>query len=81
MWCPMIIDWHIGDVIQKLRNQKGLNQTQLAQKVGVNKATIVRIEGGDSKVSRGTYLKIAAVLGTSLADLETEAARLQPKED
>jgi DNA-binding XRE family transcriptional regulator len=72
------IDWHIGDVIRALRKrQRGrMSQTTLAKKVGVNKATIVRAEAGDPKVSRKTYINIAKVLGTDLAFLEVEAARL-----
>lgn len=73
----MDIDWHIGDVITKLRTRRRLNQTALAKVVGVNKATIVRAEDGDLKVSRETYLKIANALQTTLAALESEAARLQ----
>jgi DNA-binding XRE family transcriptional regulator len=73
----MRLDWHIGDVIAKLRKSTTrLNQTALAKKVGVNKATIVRAENGDVKVSRDTYWKICAALNTTLADLEAEAARL-----
>lgn len=72
------IDWHIGDVIRALRKrQRGrMSQTALAKRVGVNKATIVRAEAGDPKVSRETYMNIAKVLGTDLAFLEVEAARL-----
>jgi len=74
------IDWHIGDVIVKLRKRARMNQTALASKVGVNKATIVRAEDGDGKVSRATYLKIALVLKTDIAALEGEAARLQAEQ-
>jgi DNA-binding XRE family transcriptional regulator len=77
----MDIDWHIGDVITKLRKRARMNQTTLALKVGVNKATIVRAEDGDVKVSRETYLKIAHVLKTDIAALEREAARLQAEQD
>lgn len=76
---PMTIEWTIGDVIAKLRAGRRMNQTALGERVGVNKATIVRAEDGDPKVARDTYLKIAEVLGTDLAFLETEAARLQGK--
>lgn len=75
----MDIEWNIGDVIAKLRRGKRMNQTALAEKVGVNKATIVRAEDGDPKVSRDTYLKIASTLGTELVRLEMEASRLQGK--
>jgi DNA-binding XRE family transcriptional regulator len=71
------IEWNIGDVITKLRKRRRMNQTVLGEKVGVNKATIVRAEQGDPKVSRETYIKIATVLGTKLAVLEMEAARLE----
>lgn len=74
------IDWHIGDVIAKLRKRRRMNQTVLGLRVGVNKATIVRAEAGDPKVSRDTYIKIARVLGTDLAALEVEAARLDVNE-
>lgn len=71
------LHWHIGDVITKLRKRRrGMTQTVLAKKAGVNKATIVRAEAGDAKVSRATYINIAKVLGTDLAALEVEAARL-----
>jgi DNA-binding XRE family transcriptional regulator len=73
----MEFKWHIGDVITKLRKRARMNQTVLGKKVGVNKATIVRAEHGDPKVSRDTYLKIATVLHTNIATLEAEAARLQ----
>lgn len=73
----MDINWHIGDVIAKLRKRRRMNQTLMAERVGVSKATIVRAEDGDPKVSRETYINIAEVLGTKLVALEVEAARLQ----
>jgi DNA-binding XRE family transcriptional regulator len=78
----MNIEWHIGDVIENLRKRRRMNQEQLAKAVGVNKATIVRVEDADPKVARGTYLEVARVLGTTLASLEMEAERLAstPKE-
>lgn len=76
----MDIEWHIGDVIAKARKRRRLNQTDLAKRVGVNKATIVRAEDGDPKVARDTYLKIATAVGTELVALETEAARLRARD-
>lgn len=72
----MDINWHIGDVIAKLRKGRRWNQLGLAKKVEVSKATIVRAEAGDAKVARQTYVNIARALGTNLAALEGEAARL-----
>ncbi len=50
----MDIYWHIGDVITKLRKRRRMNQTVLAEKVGVSKATIVRAEDGDVQRHRIT---------------------------
>lgn len=55
-------DWrmfHVGDVVRKLRNDRGWSQTQLADAAGVNKETVVRIESG--LVTRTD--KLAAIAG------------------
>lgn len=70
-------EFDIGDVIRKLRKAKRMNQTDFGKKVGVNKATIVRVEQSDLKVSREIYKASAAVLGLTLAELERRAAHLQ----
>ena|SRR3990172_6012478 len=77
----MEIEWHIGDVVRKLRERRHLSQSQLAKKVGVNKVTIWRVEDADSKVKRETWLKIAEALNTTMAELELEAARLSRREE
>lgn len=70
------LDWHLGDVVRKLREQRRWNQQRLAEAAGVNKATIVRVEeGGNSK--RETLAAVAAALGVSLGEL----FRLLPETD
>jgi DNA-binding XRE family transcriptional regulator len=62
--------FHVGDVIRKLREQKGRNftQTSLGQLAGLNKDTIRRIEQGE-QMRQDTLAKIASVFDLTLADL------------
>lgn len=66
-----VLNWHIGDVVRKLREERRWNQTKLAQVAKVNKATVVRIEeGGNSK--RETLEAVARALGVSLGVLYSQ---------
>jgi len=61
--------FHLGDVVRKLREAKGLTQTQLGQRAaGLNKDTIRRIEQGES-MRQDTLARIAAALDRSLPEL------------
>lgn len=73
----MDIEWNIGDVVTKLRERRRLTQGALAKRASVNKATIVRAEQSDQKIARATWVKIAVALGTTIADVESETARLR----
>ena len=58
----------VGEVIRKAREAKGLNQQELAERVGTTQPTIVRIEHGGVKWSR--YLApIERELGIPAADV------------
>lgn len=64
---PML-SWQIGDVVRKLREQKGLTQGQLAELAGKHVSTVVRVEkGGES--DRATIEAIAHALGLSVAQI------------
>jgi DNA-binding XRE family transcriptional regulator len=57
---------HLGERLLIARRRKKLSQQQLAAAVGVNKATIYRIEKGKSEdIPVGTLKKIAIELGVS----------------
>jgi transcriptional regulator with XRE-family HTH domain len=49
----------VGGVIAQIRNQKGLRQEDLAQRLGVTQTTLSRIESGQSGISVG-HLRLAA---------------------
>ena len=48
---------------KELRKQKHLTQTQLAEKIGVEKGTISKIENGKFNLTLATINKLAAALG------------------
>lgn len=62
------LEWHVGDVVRKLREQRRWTQPKLAAASGVNKGTIVNVEeGGNPKIE--TLTKVAGGLGLTIAQL------------
>lgn len=53
----------IGDRIRKLRIELGIDQKELAERIGVANSTISRLESGQKTPSRETTLKLANILG------------------
>ena len=60
---------HMGERIRFYREQAGLSQEQLAFEVNVSRATIYRIEAGNSQSNIAVLEHIAEVLEVSLSDL------------
>ncbi len=57
----------IGAAIRDWRKKRGLDQGQLAEKVGVSRRWIVQVEKGKSRAAQNLVLKTFDVLGVSLA--------------
>lgn len=55
--------------IARIRRSKGLNQTELAEKVGLTQPTVSRAENGDDSVTLGVFKSIAEGLDVRLSDL------------
>lgn len=55
----------LGSQIKDARNQQGLTQTELAEKAGVSRPTVARVESGED-VSTATLEKVAAALGLAI---------------
>lgn len=69
----MTITDKIGINIRHTRERKGMTLTALADKVGVAKSTIHRLENGVCEhTSLSTFIKIAEELGVSLDELVKE---------
>jgi DNA-binding XRE family transcriptional regulator len=58
-----------GHRIKIARGRRGLTQTQLAEKVGVTRNTINRVENDLARPSLGLLDKIAAVLRVKITEL------------
>ena len=57
--------------VRELRDDKGLNQQELGQLVGVSRQTISLIERGDYNPSIIVCFKLAQVLGAKVEDIFT----------
>ena len=58
-----------GEVIQKLRKQKGWSQEELAEKAKLDPKSIVQIENSKRNPTLKTLQKIASALGISVSKL------------
>lgn len=59
----------LGARINQIRREKGITQSLLAERVGIEPSNISHIERAASKVGLGTLVKIANVLECSVDDL------------
>ena len=53
----------LGDALRTARKRRGMTLAHMAEKVGVTRRTLIRLEKGDSKVNLGTVLACLAVYG------------------
>lgn len=70
-----------GERVRSLRKARGFTQAELADKAGISRAHMNRIEVGNrTEIPPATVSRIAAALGVSLGDLyEGGTERLVPK--
>lgn len=61
----------MGELIACARKEKRWTQEELAQRIGINRMTVVRIEKGSPEVATGWYLTAAWVLGLSILTWQT----------
>ena len=55
--------------VRTIRRMQGLTQAELAERVGMNKTYMVRLEAGDNNVTLKTALRIASALEVDLLTL------------
>ena len=65
----MICSTVVTNCVKKLRTQKGLRQSDLAEAVGVTRQTILAIEKGRLNPSILVCLRIASALDESIGEL------------
>jgi len=59
---------YIAQIIQNARKEKGLKQSQLAEKIGISEKHLSKIETGRNYPALDNFLRIIEVLDLSLKD-------------
>jgi transcriptional regulator with XRE-family HTH domain len=77
---------NVGDDVSAWRKLRGLTQAQVADRSGVSRGTLARLERGDGGVSIETLLRVLRALGVldelpkALDPYETDIGRLRSDE-
>ena len=77
---------HVADDVAAWRKLRGLTQAQLADRSGVSRDTLARLEGGAGGVSVENLLRVLRALGVldslvkALDPYETDVGRLRSEE-
>lgn len=56
----------MGELIFGYRMRRGITQEELAQRAGIDKKSVYRVEGGHSRISSETYNKLLRALDVTL---------------
>lgn len=67
----------IGELIARIRNQRGLTQKELADKLGTSQSAINRIEAGKQNVTLEMLARISDVLNQELISLGNNSVNLR----
>lgn len=63
------LERYLGNTIRELRQKHGLTIAEIAEKVGISRGMLSKIENAQTATSLETLAKLASVLGVSLATL------------
>lgn len=63
----------LGKMVRLGRMQRRLTAQELAERIGVSRSTVQRIEKGDPKVEIGLMFEAAALVGVRLFDADEKA--------
>jgi transcriptional regulator with XRE-family HTH domain len=66
----------VGDVLSKARQQRGLNQRDVADRLGKPQSFVSAYEAGQRRVDVIEFLRISAAIGDDAEGLFREIARL-----
>ncbi len=58
----------VGSKIRQLRKERGLTQSELARRIGVQQSDLCRMENGEYKVSLDTLFKVLGVFGMDIGE-------------
>ena len=77
----LIPEFDISDRVRKARETSGLKQEELAERTGMTRTGLARIEQGKSNPRRSTLILISFATGVSLNWLETGKTPTTPGSD
>lgn len=60
----------LGKFIRLARKERGLSAAELAERTGISRGTLQRIEKGDPKVEIGIMFEAATIVGVNLFDAD-----------
>ncbi len=72
---PISIPDQLAPQLRSMRKVRGLNQTDLARRLGVTQSRIAAIERNPAAVSTGQLLELLKVLGVELVLRDAHTAR------
>ena len=64
-----------GELVRRLRLERGLSQEEFAFRVGLHQTYVSRVERGERNVTIGTADRIAGALGNTVAEMFAELER------
>lgn len=64
---------HLGNLIREGRQAKRLTAKELAERAGISRALLSRIEAGEPGCGIGAVLEVAAIVGVPLFDADPHA--------
>lgn len=65
-WDELEMEYKVADLLIKLRNEAGLTQAELAEKVGTTQSAIARMESGKVLPKLDNLAKIAKTCGKKI---------------
>ena len=66
----IVPNWTLSDRVRKAREHSGLKQSELAERVGMARTSLARIEQGKTEPRRTTLIAIAFATGVDLGWLQ-----------
>jgi len=63
---------YLGNLIKLARKERGITQEELAERIGIGRMKVNRIEAGNSKCTIGSVFEVCFVLGIPLMGCEKE---------
>lgn len=78
------VQWHVGDVVRKLREDRDWSMTELAKRAGIGRQAVGKVESNDGGQRRGNLERVAKALGFTEPELYAMVPRrtvIEPRKE